>query len=551
MRIRKISTSACRKKSRPFSFANQRERPAISPNQLLAIPSGQLPVKAPVIPMFLNENLPATGSSGPAHQTGILAAFLAPHPPIIIPAVGHGSHEADRTIAALQQAAADLAALQPDSLIVISPHAPMFSDFVYFYGGDRLSGNFAQFGHPQSQQEWPADTELADAIIAEITREGLSGGYLPGRELHRHGPGGSLDHGVLVPLYYLAAQTPGIRLVALSSSDLPADDIFRLGQAIARATAQLGRRAILIASGDLSHKANENSPYGSCPEGAQFDSTLMAAIQTGDLGQILAIDSRLRERAAECGYRSLIALCGAFSNLAVETYVYHYEAPYGIGYGVARFIPAATARPESDQPMATRSANPVEPLSPVEPVKSALPPEHSIPVTIAIHTLEHYLRQHHTLTPADLAQLEPALDLGAFSSQRAGAFVSLHKHGQLRGCIGTTGPTTANVVTEIIQNAISAAIHDPRFDPVRAAELPDLEISVDILEKAEPVTDRSQLDPRIYGVIVRDRGRTGLLLPDLDGVDTVADQLAIACRKAGIAADEPFTIERFRVIRYE
>jgi len=165
--------------------------------------------------------------------------------------------------------------------------------------------------------------------------------------------------------------------------------------------------------------------------------------------------------------------------------------------------------------------------------------------------LEAYLRQHKTLAPADLAQIEPSLDLGEFASQRAGVFVSLHKHGQLRGCIGTTGPTTASVVTEIIQNAISAAIHDPRFDPVRAGELPGLEISVDILGKAEPVMDKSQLDPRVYGVIVRHHGRTGLLLPDLDGVDTSDDQLAIACRKAGIAADEPYTIERFRVTRYE
>ena len=486
---------------------------------------------------------PVPSVSGPVEQAGILAAFLAPHPPIIIPAVGHGSREADRTIAALEQAAADLAALQPETVVILSPHAPLFSDFIFFYSGDRLSGSLAQFGHPESHQEWPADTELADAIIAEIANEGLPGGYLPGRELHRHGLDGSLDHGVLVPLYYLTAQTPGIRLVALSSSDLPASDIVRLGQAIARAAAASKRRVILVASGDLSHKANANSPYGSCPEGAQFDSALMAAIRAADMDQILQIDNRLRERAAECGYRSLIALCGALGDRTVSTHVYHYEAPYGIGYGVARFTPAGPVKPASTVPLAaTGSASPTGP---------AKPPAHSIPVAIARHTLEAYLRQHKTLAPADLAQIEPSLDLGEFSSQRAGVFVSLHKHGQLRGCIGTTGPTTASVVTEIIQNAISAAIHDPRFDPVRAGELPGLEISVDILGKAEPVMDKSQLDPRIYGVIVRHRGRTGLLLPDLDGVDTSDDQLAIACRKAGIAADEPYTIERFRVTRYE
>ncbi|MDD2459417.1 MAG: AmmeMemoRadiSam system protein A [Eubacteriales bacterium] len=491
--------------------------------------------------MSTTEKQPQTGVSDANNPAGILAAFLAPHPPIIIPAVGQGSREADHTIAALQQAAADLAALQPETIVILSPHAPMFGDFVYFYSGDRLSGSLAQFGHPESHQAWLADSGLADAILAELASQGLPGGYLSARDLHHHGLDGSLDHGVLVPLYYLTAQTPDIRLVALASSDLPADDIFRLGQAIARAATHLGRRVVLVASGDLSHKANDNSPYGSCPEGAQFDSKLMAAIGSGDLGQILQIDSRLRDRAAECGYRSLVALCGALHDRAVETHIYHYEAPYGIGYGVARFTPTAPAVKPLDPPsLFARQGKGSQPHRTTP-----------IPVIVARHTLVKYLRQHHTLTPEDLALLEPGLDLTPWASQRAGVFVSLHKHGQLRGCIGTTGPTTASIVTEIIKNAISAAIHDPRFDPVHAAELTDLEISVDILEKAEPVIDKNQLDPRSFGVIVRYRGRTGLLLPDLDGVDTVADQLAIACRKAGIAADEPYSIERFRVTRYE
>ena len=478
----------------------------------------------------------------------ILAAFLAPHPPIIVPAVGRGSHEADRTIAALQQAAIDLAALKPETLVILSPHAPLFSDFVYVYSGERLSGSFAQFGHPESRQEWPADTALADAIIAEIAHEGLPGGYLPGNDLHRHGLDGSLDHGVLVPLSYLAAKTPGISIVALSSSDLPNDDILRLGQAISRAATRLDRRVVLIASGDLSHKANANSPYGSCPEGAQFDAQLMAAIEAGDLGQILAIDRKLRDRAAECGYRSLVALCGALSDSDVETHVYHYEAPYGIGYGVASFIPRkkGPSHPASSS-KAAKQAPAAESGQAEVPETTTEDRIHSVPVTIARRTLENYLRHHKTITPDDLEDL----DLKPFQDQRAGAFVSLHKFGQLRGCIGTTGPTTASVITEIIQNAVSAAIHDPRFDPVRAAELPDLDIGVDILEKAEPVKDTSQLDPRTYGVIVRYHGRTGLLLPDLEGVDTIDDQLSIACRKAGINPHEPYSMERFRVTRYE
>jgi AmmeMemoRadiSam system protein A len=142
------------------------------------------------------------------------------------------------------------------------------------------------------------------------------------------------------------------------------------------------------------------------------------------------------------------------------------------------------------------------------------------------------------------------IDREPWLRDRAGIFVSLKKQGELRGCIGTTAPTTPSIVDEIIQNAISAATRDPRFNPVTADELPDLTISVDVLGQPERVESKNDLDPSRYGVIVRKGMRSGLLLPDLDGVDTVDEQWAIVCRKAGISPDSVESIERFRVTRY-
>jgi MEMO1 family protein len=133
---------------------------------------------------------------------------------------------------------------------------------------------------------------------------------------------------------------------------------------------------------------------------------------------------------------------------------------------------------------------------------------------------------------------------------RAACFVSLHRNGDLRGCIGTIAPTMENTVSEIVRNAVSACSEDPRFDPVRPDELEGLEISVDILGASEPVASSLELDPKKYGVIVTAGARRGLLLPDLDGVDTAEMQLAIACRKGGIMSDEPYAIQRFTVTRY-
>lgn len=168
---------------------------------------------------------------------------------------------------------------------------------------------------------------------------------------------------------------------------------------------------------------------------------------------------------------------------------------------------------------------------------------YSAPVQLARQSLRHYLTTGTLMsTPADVP---------AFLRQRAGAFVSLHKHGQLRGCIGTFAPTQRDVATEIIRNAVSAGTEDPRFWPVELAELDELDVSVDILAAPERVAGPADLDPRCYGVIVRRGGRTGLLLPDLDGVDTVQEQIDIARQKAGIGPEEPVELYRFTVNRYE
>jgi AmmeMemoRadiSam system protein A len=165
-------------------------------------------------------------------------------------------------------------------------------------------------------------------------------------------------------------------------------------------------------------------------------------------------------------------------------------------------------------------------------------------VQLAKETIETYVRHGKTIQPP--TELAPEME------KRAGTFVSIHKHGMLRGCIGTIEPTQANVAQEVIQNAISSATRDPRFPPIMPEELADLDIKVDVLGESEPVDGLEELDPKRYGVIVQSARdwRRGLLLPDLEGVDTVEYQVDIARRKAGIRPDEPIELYRFEVVRY-
>lgn len=163
-------------------------------------------------------------------------------------------------------------------------------------------------------------------------------------------------------------------------------------------------------------------------------------------------------------------------------------------------------------------------------------------VKLAKETVERYIREGKTPKPK---KLTPEM------RERAGVFVSLHRHGQLRGCIGTFEPKEKNVAEEIIANAVNSSTGDPRFPPVTASELDDLEYNVDILTEPEPVTDISQLDHKEYGVIVESGWKKGLLLPDLEGVDSVEEQIAICRLKAGILAGEPIKLYRFQVRRFK
>ena len=164
-------------------------------------------------------------------------------------------------------------------------------------------------------------------------------------------------------------------------------------------------------------------------------------------------------------------------------------------------------------------------------------------VKLAKKTIDSYVRDKITIKlPEDLPK--------EMTEKRAGAFVSLHKDGELRGCIGTILATTDCVGEEIIQNAISASTCDPRFAPVKDYELPFLDISVDVLSEPEDIESADELDVKKYGVIVSNGFRRGLLLPDLDGVDTVEEQIFIAKRKAGIMPDEKVKLQRFEVIRH-
>lgn len=459
----------------------------------------------------------------------MLGAIITPHPPVLLPEVGGGrEREIAATDRAMRTAAETVAAWQPDVIIVSSPHTILYRDYFHIAPGDGAVGDMSRFGAPEVRIQASYDTLLREEIIRRAEAEGLHAGTLGQRDPE-------LDHGVLIPLYYLRKADVRCPIVRMGLSGFSPLDHYRLGKCVQDAVNALGRRAVFLASGDLSHKLKADGPYGCAPEGPQFDDAVTHTMASGDFLEFLTIDPALCERAAECGLRSFQVMAGALDGLAVEPQLLSHEGTFGVGYAIALF--PVTGRDDSrcyekdyllakNDRLATRKAN-EDPW-----------------VKLARRSLETYVKTAQRLTslPEDL----PA----EMTTQQAGAFVSLHKNGQLRGCIGTIAPTCDNLAWEIVQNAVSACSRDPRFSPVRPDELDELEYSVDVLGAPEPVDSPAALDPKTYGVIVSCGGRRGLLLPDLDGVDSVEAQLSIALQKGGIRENEPYKIERFKVVRH-
>lgn len=210
-----------------------------------------------------------------------------------------------------------------------------------------------------------------------------------------------------------------------------------------------------------------------------------------------------------------------------------YEGPFGVGYGVVKFN------------IISKDTSKLMELDLIRKTEYEKRKSQSDPyVRLARESLTAFLN-----TGAQMKNIPDYVTTEMKESKR-GVLVYMKKNGELRGCIGTILPTTGSIAEEIIRNAVAAGINDPRFTEVEKNELMDIDFSVDVLTEPKPATFKD-LDPKEYGVIVNTKLKSGLLLPNLEGVDTVEDQLSIALRKAGIESDEEYSIQKFKVNRHK
>ncbi len=439
-----------------------------------------------------------------------MRAYILPHPPIAVPEVGGDEiKKIEATEKAFDTAAADIADYDPETIVVISPHNTMYRDAFYIAKGDGGTGDLARFNAPEPSLYYPYDTELADEIVRLCDEFGIPVVY-SGEDATE------LDHGTVVPLYFVNracsdkcrdGRAP-YRIVRIAPSLLDDDVLYDMGYLIERAIAHVGRCAVIIASGDLSHKVREDGPYGFIKEGPEFDKAVTDVMKSGRLEDFTNIDKKVNDRSANCGYPGFVMLAGALQDYKITPDFLSYEGTFGVGYGICIF--------ECENWY----------------------------VRLAKRSLETFVRSGRRLTEKETSEFPDFL-----RKEKAGVFVCIKKYGQLRGCIGTILPYYDTSLEETCELAISAGTNDPRFEAVSESELSELDYTVDVMGEPEEAT-LDMLDEKRYGVIVTKGMRRGLLLPNLEGVDSVAEQLDISCRKGGIDPAGDYDIERFTVERH-
>lgn len=460
--------------------------------------------------------------------------YLLPHPPIVVPEVGRGEEKKiENTTKSFEAIAKDIAGKAPNTIIIVTPHGTMFQDYIALAYEDEISGSFKDFRAPNVSMELKINKELTSKIYELAYGERIPSVMATNDILKKYNTSVFLDHGCMVPLYFINKYYKEYKIVHITYAALSDIELYRFGMNVTKAVEELNENAVFIASGDLSHRLREDGPYGYNPAGEKFDKELLNNLKDGNVEGVFSIDKDTVYNAGECGRRSVAVLLGTLEGKKFKGEILSYEGTFGVGYGVMKL---------------EAFSNDTSKLKELERIRKdeyeSKKQEKDPYVKLARESLTQYL------TTGEAIEEIPDYVTEEMRNLKRGVFVSLKKFGDLRGCIGTIFPVTDNIAEEIIRNAIEAGLNDPRFYEVGKDELVDIDFSVDVLDEPESAT-REELDPKKYGVIVTHGRKKGLLLPNLEGVNTVEEQLEIALEKADIDSHEDYTIEKFMVTRHK
>ena len=262
----------------------------------------------------------------------ILASFAVPHPPLIVKEVGKGEEKrVSLTIESYQKIADQIAELKPETIIITSPHTLCFTDYFYISSHSFMKGSFERFGAKEVSFEEEIDLELAEEIEKLSNEKNFPAGRVDKLV--------ELDHGTMVPLYFIRKKLPKCKIVVIGLSGLSLNKHKELGRIIKEAINHTNRNVVFVASGDLSHKLQEYGPYGYREEGTIYEDRILETMTKGNFNELLDYSDELLYKASECGHPSFTILSGALEGEIIEATFLSNEDTTGVGYGLWTFYP--------------------------------------------------------------------------------------------------------------------------------------------------------------------------------------------------------------------
>lgn len=460
---------------------------------------------------------------------GIVATFMLPHPPIVIPKIGKKDMKlVQNTVDAYEKAAEKIGQIQPETIVIISPHHTLYADYFQISPGKKGRGNLGQFNVPQVSVSAKFDEDFVEKLSHIADAHNVPAGV-------KGAVSKTIDYGAVIPLFYVNKYWKNYRLVHMGISGLPLVSHYELGKCIKETSEILGTKTVVIASGDLSHRLKPDGPNGYRKEGAEYDASVMDIMENARFDELMDFDEGFRLLAGECGHRSFTVMAGALDKTDVNVQRLSYEGVTGVGYGICVFEPGAV---NEDRDMKARYIK--KDLERINAIRS----KEDEYVSLARHAVEEFILNNKKCeVPENISD--------ELKNKKAGVFVTIKTGKQLRGCVGTLLPEKENIAEEIIQNAVNSAGNDPRYANIEKDELDRMEITVDVIGEFEEIFTEDMLDIHKYGVCISKGRKKGFLLPNQTGLETTEQQVIIAKQNAGLRPRDKSKMERFEVIRHQ
>lgn len=432
----------------------------------------------------------------------LCAAYIVPNSPLLLPMIHEEVHDQlQATVHAYHQAAKEIGAYHPDTIVIISTKAPGYKDYIHIAPGEQAVGNFAKYGHSEYAIAVEYDTVLVNQICSLAKRNHIPAGK-------RGDNAATLDSGTMVPLFFINQYINSYRVVRISISEVDQDQLDRLGQCISAAAEDMDRRIVVIVSGELSKRLNSDSPYGYAKEAAVFDQFILSSVKDNDLEAWNHVNSDIGKASAQTILPALQIFKGAISDTLFRSALLSYEGPFGIGWMVAAFH--------------NKDQNPY--------------------CALARNALLYYWENGKSMTKL------PKID--AQLKRRGGVIISLYLHNELYGYAGSIHPMYPTIAQEIVHNAVTAGFRNSQKEPLTKAQLMRCDIRIYILSEYEPIFFIEDVNVKYDGLIVTGNQKQGVIFPNSAKVQTPQQLLDAALKKGGIDADEYYTIERFHLEQY-